>query len=128
MLNRLGRVCVVRHPKVPVKVIGKQRKNFEKYVPQGDQPGPAEFVFDYGGEVHRQRVNAILSGKPLKGDEGFWRPAYHATAAHCGGCVIGEGKLRTSADTLVGQRHRAGDMSAVGTTKGGVVYTRGIMR
>ena len=122
LLEKFGKMTIVRHPdQVPELIPKKNRKAFGVYIPTGTQPGPAEYVLEYGDENHREKVAKIAAGKC----KGFWRPGYHATACNCAAKIFGDGVLLASADPLVGQRFRIGDVVGSDGEAMEVIYLHG---
>ncbi len=80
LIEKFGKMAVVSHPDQEPKLHPKQNvKNFGEYLPQGPQPGPAEYVLDYGDKDHRDKVAKIAAGKV----EGYWAVGCHAMASNC---------------------------------------------
>ena len=122
LIEKFGKMTLIRHPdQVPEIFCKKNRKAFGAYMPTEAQPGPAEYVLDYGDENHRAKVAMIVAGKC----KGFWRPAFHATAANCAGKIFGDGVLLPSSDPLVGQRYRIGDVVGQDGEAMEVIYLHG---
>ena len=64
LLEKFGKMTIVRHPdQEPELVPKKNKKCFGPYMPTGPQPGPVEYVLDYGDEDHRAKVENIAAGK-----------------------------------------------------------------